>query len=66
MSAISRGILKDARKVVVKVGSSLLANLSGGIDVEFLSRLVKALAAQKQAGREMVLVSSGAVAAGRG
>lgn len=64
MSAISRGILKDARKVVVKVGSSLLANLSGGINVEFLSRLVKALAAQKQAGRQMVLVSSGAVAAG--
>lgn len=64
MSANTRSMLKDARKVVVKVGSSLLANLSGGINLEFLTRLVAALAAQKKAGRDVVLVSSGAVAAG--
>ncbi len=64
MSANTRSMLRDARKVVVKVGSSLLANLSGGINLEFLTRLVAALAAQKKAGREIVLVSSGAVAAG--
>lgn len=65
MSANSREMLKDAGRVVVKVGSSLLASLKGGgIDEAFLARLVKAIAAQKQAGRDMVLVSSGAVAAG--
>lgn len=64
MSANARKILQDSRKVVVKVGSSLLANLNGGINLEFLSRLVGALAEQRKAGREMVLVSSGAVAAG--
>ncbi len=61
----SRTILKDAKKVVVKVGSSLLANLSGhGIEIEFLRKLVNAIAYQKQTGRDLVLVSSGAVAAG--
>ncbi len=64
MSQISRAILKDTRRVVVKVGSSLLASLSGGIDTPFLERLSAALAAQIAQGREMVLVSSGAVAAG--
>lgn len=60
-----RSILKNAKRVVIKVGSSLLASLkTGGIDVDFLRRLVDAIAEQHQKGRGVVLVSSGAVAAG--
>ena len=53
-----------AQRVVVKVGSSSLTTPSGGIDPERIRRLVDALAAVRLAGREVVLVSSGAIAAG--
>lgn len=65
MDTNSRERLSAARTVVIKVGSSLLANLSGaGVKTVFLQCLVKQIAAQKAAGRQIVLVSSGAVAAG--
>jgi len=59
-----RAGLKDARTVVVKVGSSLLASLQGGLDSAFIYRLVGELAALRAAGKRVILVSSGAVAAG--
>ena len=54
----------DARRVVVKVGSSSLTTAAGGIDPERLSTLVDVLAAARARGAEVVLVSSGAIAAG--
>jgi glutamate 5-kinase len=56
--------IAGARRVVVKVGSSSLTTLPGGLDVERLTALVDVLAAVRAAGREVVLVSSGAIAAG--
>jgi glutamate 5-kinase len=53
-----------ARRVVVKVGSSSLTTLPGGLDTERLRALVDVLGALRAAGREVVLVSSGAIAAG--
>jgi glutamate 5-kinase len=50
--------------VVVKVGSSSLTTPAGGIDPARIKALVDALAAVRNAGREVVLVSSGAIAAG--
>jgi len=54
----------DARRVVVKVGSSSLTTAAGGIDPARISALVDVLAAARVSGREVVLVSSGAIAAG--
>jgi glutamate 5-kinase len=54
----------DARRVVVKVGSSSLTTTAGGIDPTRLSALVDVLAAARERGNEVVLVSSGAIAAG--
>ena len=54
----------SARRVVVKVGSSSLASAKGGLNDAALERLVDALAAQRAASREIVLVTSGAIAAG--
>ncbi|MCF6743220.1 glutamate 5-kinase [Blastococcus sp. KM273128] len=56
--------MAGAGRVVVKVGSSSLTTLPGGLDVERLTALVDALAAVRSSGREVVLVSSGAIAAG--
>lgn len=51
-------------RIVVKVGSSSLSTAGGGLDGERVDALVDALAAARQRGDEIVLVSSGAIAAG--
>ncbi|HET9829553.1 MAG TPA: glutamate 5-kinase [Nocardioidaceae bacterium] len=53
-----------ASRIVVKVGSSSLTTTAGGIDPERVRSLVDALAAARRRGAEVVLVSSGAIAAG--
>ena len=52
------------QRVVVKVGSSSLTTAAGGLDPDRLDALVRALAAARRRGAEIVLVSSGAIAAG--
>lgn len=59
----SRETMQAARRVVVKIGSSSLTT-PDGLDVEAIDRLVDVLAAERQKGTQVVLVSSGAVAAG--
>ncbi|MGH3648809.1 MAG: glutamate 5-kinase, partial [Micromonosporaceae bacterium] len=54
----------DARCIVVKIGSSSLSSAAGGLDDARLHRLVDVLAARRAAGADVVLVSSGAIAAG--
>ena len=57
--------LPDWKRAVLKVGSSLLAG-TGGLDPLHARGLAAFIAASRAQGREIVLVSSGAVAAGRG
>ncbi len=59
-----RSGLAQAQRVVVKVGSSSLTTTEGGLDDARLDALVDALARRRLDGREVVLVSSGAIAAG--
>ncbi|MBA0049854.1 glutamate 5-kinase [Streptomyces sp. AJS327] len=57
--------MRAARRIVVKVGSSSLTTRSGGLDADRVDALVDVLATHReQDGREIVLVSSGAIAAG--
>ena len=53
-----------ARRIVIKVGSSSLTTAAGGLDPDRVGALVDALIAVRTGGREIVLVSSGAIAAG--
>jgi glutamate 5-kinase len=53
-----------ATRVVVKVGSSSITTADGGIDDDRIGALADALAARAAAGIQVVLVSSGAIAAG--
>src|ERR687898_337715 len=62
--ATVRDVIATAHRVVVKVGSSSLTTTAGGIDPGRIETLVRALAEVRQQGREVVLVSSGAIAAG--
>jgi glutamate 5-kinase len=59
-----RGDVAAARRVVVKVGSSSLTTTAGGLDGDRVDALVDVLAGRRSAGVEIVLVSSGAIAAG--
>jgi len=54
------------KRIVVKIGSNVLTRPDGLLDVTRLSSLVDQLAELRNAGFELVVVSSGAVAAGRG
>lgn len=51
---------------VVKVGSNILTRPDGHVDISRMSSLVDQLAALHRAGHRLILVSSGAVACGRG
>lgn len=59
-----RQSLADARRLVIKVGSHVLVQPSGRPDVEHIRRLVGEIARLRRQGRDVVLVSSGAIAAG--
>ena len=56
--------LADARRWVIKVGSALLTDDGRGLDLSVVSRLADQLAALRAGGRDVVLVSSGAIVAG--
>jgi glutamate 5-kinase len=60
----TRQQVATATRVVVKIGSSSLTTTAGGIDPERVRALVDALAGARSRGAEVVLVSSGAIAAG--
>lgn len=60
----TRAGLTTAARLVVKVGSSSLTRPDGGLDHARVTALVEALAAHRRGGIEVLLVSSGAIAAG--
>jgi glutamate 5-kinase len=59
-----QSILKQSRRIVIKVGSSLVTNQGQGLDHTTLTCLAEQIAKLKQAKKEVVLVSSGAIAEG--
>ncbi len=58
--------IKNARRIVFKVGTSTLTHPSGMLNLRRIERLVRVLADLKNMGREIVLVSSGAIGVGVG
>lgn len=60
----SSSVLRDARRLVVKVGSSLVTNEGKGLDEQAIGEWSRQLGALVRDGRELVMVSSGAIAEG--
>jgi glutamate 5-kinase len=56
--------LREARRIVVKVGSSLVTNEGRGLDERAIGEWSRQLAALAHEGRELIMVSSGAIAEG--
>ncbi len=63
MDRDQKALFGNARRVVVKVGSGVLS-YNGGINHNVVASISRQMAALTQGGREMILVSSGAVASG--
>lgn len=59
-----KSILTQCRRIVVKVGSSLVTNQGAGLDLDALNNWAGQIAALSSKGYEVVLVSSGAIAEG--
>jgi len=55
---------EDYKRIVIKVGSSLFYSLEGGYDSGVLQKLVRQVVTLKKSGKEVVIVSSGAIALG--
>lgn len=58
-------MIRNAKRIVVKMGSSLIAGADGALRAPWLSSLAEDIAELKKAEKEVILVSSGAVALGR-
>ncbi|MEG0566296.1 MAG: glutamate 5-kinase [Hungatella sp.] len=66
MEISERKKLNDKKRIVIKIGSSSLTHAaSGDINLMKVEKLVRAICDLRGAGKEIVLVSSGAIAAGR-
>ena len=63
-STSSSGVLSRARRIVVKVGSSLVTNEGRGLDEQAIEEWSRQIAALARDGREVIMVSSGAIAEG--
>jgi glutamate 5-kinase len=59
-----RSVAAAARRIVVKVGSSLVTNSGQGLDQQALAMWTTQIAALSRSGKQVILVSSGAVAEG--
>src|SRR5579871_3918391 len=59
-------LLKAARRIVIKLGTNTVAGVQGELSAERVRPIAQSIAALKREGRQVVLVSSGAVGLGRG
>ncbi len=66
MEKTARELLKDKNRIVIKIGSSSLTHAeTGDLNLAKIERLIRVISDLRGMGKEVVLVSSGAVAAGR-
>ena len=63
-ATLAQRTLQQARRIVVKVGSSLVTNEGRGLDATAIGEWCRQLAVLRQQGREVIMVSSGAIAEG--
>ena len=61
-----QSLVTNVQKIVVKVGTSTLTHKNGKLNLEQIERLVRQLSDLRNQGKDVVLVSSGAIGAGMG
>lgn len=63
--SINRPPLKENRRIVLKIGSNVIASHDKGLNEARLSQIAKEVSALREAGHELLIVSSGSVLCGR-
>src|SRR5437016_687018 len=63
---VRQQLLKDVSRIVIKLGTGVLTDARKHLDLGQIRQLVAQIASQRKAGKEVVLVTSGAVGAGMG
>jgi glutamate 5-kinase len=63
---IHRERLKDKKRIVIKIGSSSLTHAGGQLNLLRIEKLVRVITDLSNSGKEVILVSSGAIATGAG
>jgi len=58
-------LLKPVKRIVIKIGSRVLTDDDGALDMAVIATICSDVAALRKQGRQVVVVSSGAIAAGR-
>ena len=62
MSELSQKILSESRRIVIKIGSRILVDSArGGVRAPYIQKLAASVSKLMDAGKEVVIVSSGAV-----
>jgi glutamate 5-kinase len=64
MTDVSRQAVTEARRWIIKLGSSLVTNQGRGVDAQAVAAFAAQMAALRDRGHQVVLVSSGAIAEG--
>ena len=64
MSNTAAHVMRDARRLVIKVGSTLVTNEGKGLDHQAIGEWCRQMSALVREGREVIMVSSGAIAEG--
>ncbi|MBI5747012.1 MAG: glutamate 5-kinase [Nitrospirae bacterium] len=59
-----KDILKGCKKVVLKIGSNIISSVREGLDYQRIEELAREISSLKGTGREVIIVSSGAVVSG--
>ncbi|MBP1608085.1 MAG: glutamate 5-kinase [Acidobacteria bacterium] len=57
--------LKDAKRIIVKVGTNLLVERDRGLNVKFIAEIIRQIMELRKGGKEILLVTSGAIGAGK-
>ena len=59
-------LFENSKRIVVKVGTSTLTHENGKLNLRTVNRLVRTLSDLRNSGKEIILVSSGAIGVGVG
>ncbi len=62
---MTREHLKKAKRIVIKLGTSILTDKEGNIDINYMRSIAKQISKLKKQGKEIIMVSSGAIGCGR-
>ncbi|MBW2980059.1 glutamate 5-kinase [Candidatus Woesearchaeota archaeon] len=62
---MERKQLDEAKRIVIKIGTSILTDNEGNVDINYIRSIAKQISKLRKQGKEIIIVSSGAIGCGR-